>query len=74
MKRTPLHIACLRNYLQIVKLLVSHPVIICLIVKLVDINAQDTDFNTPLHIASELGFVKIVEYLIDNKCDGIMHI
>lgn len=46
MKRTPLHLACLRSSLEIVKLLVEHQA---------DLNAQDNDFNTPMHIAAELG-------------------
>lgn len=61
MKRTPLHIACLRNNLPIVELLTKHPS--------VDVNFQDSDFNTPLHIAAERGLIEIVQFLLDNKAD-----
>lgn len=37
---------------------------------MVDINATDCDFNTPLHIASELGNVHIADYLLEHGADG----
>ena len=37
--------------------------------KCVNINAKDTDEQTPLHIACEKGHLPIVEYLLEKGAD-----
>lgn len=44
--RTPLHLACIRGHLEIVRMMVSSGV---------NKNCRDFDENTPLHFASEYG-------------------
>ena len=52
---TPLHWACLRGSLKIVRILLQNGA---------DINAKDKDFNTPLHFAAEGGKKSIVKFLL----------
>ncbi|MFH4980009.1 hypothetical protein AB6A40_006718 [Gnathostoma spinigerum] len=53
---TPLHYACLRNYLAAARLL---------LVRGADANAINDDGYTPLHICAERGYVRLVKLLIE---------
>jgi len=53
--RTPLHLACAKGVTNIVRLLVE---------KGANPNCRDFDESTPLHCASESGFVETIIYLI----------
>lgn len=57
LKQSALHTACLLNHLSIVKHLVN--------VLGEDINVQNSQKATPLHIACEYGYVRIVTTLLD---------
>ncbi|MCK4935754.1 MAG: ankyrin repeat domain-containing protein [Elusimicrobiales bacterium] len=57
---TPLHIACFKGHLEIVKLLLENGAAI---------NAKDEKNPTPLHVASIQGHTKIAKLLIENKAD-----
>jgi ankyrin repeat protein len=54
-QNTPLHIACMRNQLEIVQYLVE---------KNVDANALNKSLCTPLHLACSKGYMPIVEELV----------
>jgi ankyrin repeat protein len=58
--RTPLHMACLKGYLRIVKLLVK---------KGACVDASSVDGFTPLHIACQIGNLPIVEFLVSHGAD-----
>ena len=60
MGRKPLHIACLRGNLEVVKILVESKA---------DLNSQDRDFNTPLHLTVEFGHNDILNHLLERKAD-----
>ncbi len=55
---TALHMAVNNNNIEIVKLLLDNGA---------DVNAKDVEENTPLHIASEKGYTKVVNQLLTNK-------
>ena len=56
---TPLHWACIGNYLTIVTLLLERGA---------RRDAQDATGSTPLHLACEFGHLEIVKFLIENYC------
>ena len=56
--QTPLHYACMKGYVDIVKILIE---------KNADLNVKNKYNNTPLHIACMRGYVDIVKLLIKNK-------
>eukprot|EP01119_Soliformovum_irregulare_P000798 TRINITY_DN10590_c0_g1_i1.p1 TRINITY_DN10590_c0_g1~~TRINITY_DN10590_c0_g1_i1.p1 ORF type:complete len:413 (-),score=106.03 TRINITY_DN10590_c0_g1_i1:467-1684(-) len=58
---SPLHLACLRNNIWAVRLLLSQ--------KDIDVNAVTAKFETPLHYASREGHVSIVKLLVDAGAD-----
>ena len=58
--RSPLHIAAIRGFLEVVKVLYEFNI---------DINAVDNDGNTALHFACENGYKEIVKYLISINCN-----
>ncbi|OMJ95024.1 hypothetical protein SteCoe_1725 [Stentor coeruleus] len=60
MKMTALHWACLRGYLEIIKLLLGAHAFV---------DAVDMSHRTPLHIAAKNGSILIVEELLRNKAD-----
>jgi len=60
MKRSPLHIATLKNNFSMVDHLLSCGA---------NINCQDIDLNTPLHLASKLGYDRLTDYLIKRNAD-----
>ncbi len=56
--RTALHIACIRNHPDVVKILTQHDGI--------DVNVQDTiKVYTPLHLACYWGHLKCVQVLLE---------
>ena len=57
MKRTPLHLATLKNNIQIVKKLIVNDA---------DINSIDDERNTCLHYAAIRGFSKLCQILIQH--------
>lgn len=63
MKRSPLHIAMLKNNIFMVDYLLSCGA---------NINCQDIDFNTPMHIASKLGYEILLDYLIKRNADYLL--
>eukprot|EP00761_Pharyngomonas_kirbyi_P010090 gb/GECH01010108.1/.p1 GENE.gb/GECH01010108.1/~~gb/GECH01010108.1/.p1 ORF type:complete len:159 (+),score=38.53 gb/GECH01010108.1/:1-477(+) len=57
---TPLHLACGKGHLSVVKLLIKVPYI--------DVNIQNTSWeHTPLHLACIKGYPEIVEILLKTK-------
>lgn len=58
-KRNSLHIATLRGYLPVVKILYKFKI---------DYNAVDMDGNTALHFAAEGGYKDIIQYLLSIYC------
>jgi ankyrin repeat protein len=52
--RTPLHISCCMGHTKIVQLLIEEGA---------DVNVKDGDGNTPLQVASEYGYEKIIKIL-----------
>lgn len=60
MKRSPLHIAVLKDNYFMVDLLISCGA---------NINCKDSDENTPLHLSSKLGYDKITIYLLCKNAD-----
>ena len=56
-KQTPLHIACSKGHLRVVKMLVSK--------HKADLNARDKQNNTPLNDAARGGHTNVVKSLID---------
>ena len=63
-RNTLLHIACLRNTLDIVKLLVRH----C------SIDAANSDGDTPLHVACKLNHHDILKYLLEGQHRKLDHL
>ena len=60
--RTPLHVACLRGHIDLVKYLIEE--------QKTDLSCMDGKGNNPLHLAAQNGNVIVVEYLVHNKgCD-----
>ena len=55
---TPLYIACKKNYIEIVDILIKHPNI--------DVNTS-FDGMTPLYIANSKGYTEIVDILIKHS-------
>ena len=53
---TPLHVACEKNKIEIVKLLLQNSNI--------DVNVEDEYGNTPLYIACEKNYIEIVKLLL----------
>ena len=58
--RTPLHIACTRANLEIIKMLCNAKA---------NINAQDKDGDTPLHMLSECGYQTGLMFMLKKKPD-----
>jgi ankyrin repeat protein len=58
-KRNSLHIATLRGYLNVVKVLYKFKI---------DFNAVDQDGNTALHFAAEGGYKDIIQFLLSIYC------
>lgn len=56
-ERTPLHIAAVKGYTEIVKVLIDLGA---------DINAKDKNKKTPLHRATEIGFTDICEVILNH--------
>lgn len=63
MKRTPLHLACLRGHIQVVKVLINAGA---------EINAVDNEGNNSLHMASGNGFKLLVGWLLAHGSDFVM--
>ena len=63
-RNTPLHVACLRNTLDLVKLLVRH----C------SIDAANGDGDTPLHITCKLNHHDILKYLLEGQHRKLDHL
>ena len=63
-RNTPLHIACLRNALDIVKILVRH----C------SIDAANSDGDTPLHVACKQNHYDILKYLLEGQHRNLDHL
>jgi len=63
MNRSPLHIATLKNNFYMVDYLLSCGA---------NINCQDIDFNTPLHLASKFGYEKLTDYLIKRNANHLI--
>jgi len=59
---SPLHLASIEGYLEIMKLLIFHGA---------DVNSKNDSGNTPLIWASKFGDLEIVKLLIDNNADVI---
>jgi ankyrin repeat protein len=59
---SPLHLASIEGYLEIMKLLIFHGA---------DVNSKNDSGNTPLIWASKFGYLEIVKLLIDNNADVI---
>ena len=60
--RTALHIACISNHPDVVKILTQQDGI--------DVNVQNTHKNTPLHYACYWGYLKCVQLLMaTGQCD-----
>ena len=57
--RTPLHLAAIRGYTNIVRFLLENSK-----AGTVDKNVKDFDENTPLHYASEYGHFECIIYLV----------
>ena len=64
-EETALHIACRYGDPQIITALLNYPTI--------NINCQDKNGNTPLHIASKAGHLAIVQLLDEHKIGQIFH-
>ena len=60
-KDTPLHEACIRGNLFIVKELLKHGA---------DVNAQNDDGKNPLQIACKGGYAEVVKAILDYNCEG----
>ena len=60
-KDTPLHEACIRGNLSIVKELLKHGA---------DVNAQNDDGKNPLQTACKGGYVEVVQAILDYNCEG----
>jgi len=58
-KRNSLHIATLRGYLNVTKVLYKFKI---------NFNAADIDGNTALHFAAEGGYKEIIQYLLSIYC------
>lgn len=62
--RTPLHLASIRGYTKIVRLLVSNGA---------NVNVKDNDENTPLHYSSEFGHFECIIYFIkETEADAMI--
>ena len=59
LKRTPLHMAVMKNNYEMTALLLNCGA---------NIDCSDIDGNTPIHFASQLGYDKIVISLLQKKC------
>jgi ankyrin repeat protein len=60
MYRTPLHLASMMGHLEIAQLLISYKA---------DVNAIDTDGNTPIHFAAQNEYVDMVQYFLTKDPD-----
>lgn len=61
--RTPLHLAAIRGYTNIARLLIGVGA---------DRNTKDFDENTPLHFASEFGHFECIIFLVkEAEADGL---
>jgi ankyrin repeat protein len=60
MKRSPLHIAVLKDNYYLVDYLISCGA---------NINCKDSDDNTPLHLSAKLGYEKLTAYLLCKNAD-----
>jgi ankyrin repeat protein len=63
-KRTFVHIAAKKGYLEMCQLLLAYTSI--------DINAKDQDKRSPIHLAAMKGHAYVVQYL--HRCGGYLHI
>ena len=59
-KGTPLHVACMRNRTDAVKLLIQHGA---------NVNSTNSDLETPLHRAAWYGLDEISKVLLENGAD-----
>lgn len=58
---TPLHLACLNNHLEVVKLIIEF--------RNQYINTKNLNLQTALHLAIDRQHYEIVKYLLENKCN-----
>ena len=54
-QRAPLHIAALNGYIEVTR---------CLIQNGANVNVQDSNYNTPLHLAAQCGHTRTVDVLL----------
>ena len=60
-KLTPMHLACQNNQVEVVKTIAT------MVPQWVNSSDEDKDMQTPLHIASERGYVKIINVLVNHN-------
>lgn len=60
MRRSALHLATLKNNFYLVDYLISCGA---------NVNSQDLDLNTPLHLSSKLGYEIITDYLLKKNAN-----
>lgn len=73
--RTPLHIACLRASFQVGEFVIGlgvESLALLLLKQKVDLNKQDKDGNTPLHLVAISGHEAIASHLVREKADVLM--
>ena len=60
-KLTPMHIACQNNQVEVVKTIAT------MVPQWVNSSDSDNNMQTPLHVASEKGFVTIINVLVNHN-------
>ena len=60
-KLTPMHIACQNNQVEVVKTIAK------MVPWWINSSDEDNDMQTPLHIASERGHIKIIDVLVNHN-------